>query len=307
MKKQTLWLIFILVILVLIYLFGKGFSPKLEKAEKSGFAKFDTLGITKICINSSETEKDVTLEKVDDKWFVKKPIDYFADKKTIERVIEQINDLKFEGIISENPEKQGKFQVDSTGTQVQIFKDDNIVLDFILGKTDQNYSHTFLRESESNKVYSVAGNLSYIFNKKVDQWRDKVIVDIPKDEIDYIEVSYADTTVYFTFVDTVWYVRQDDKEIEAETSKLSSILNAFSPMRTTKFQDEPININWDKPDETVIITLVDGTRYNIKFIKKDDREVYIKASNKDNIFISSSYMMRRFHKKLQDFEGKSKK
>ncbi|MCK4357995.1 MAG: DUF4340 domain-containing protein [Candidatus Cloacimonetes bacterium] len=302
MKKQTIWLVLILVILVLIYIFGKGFSPKLEREKKSGFAKFDTLGITKININAPETEKDVTLEKIDDKWFIKEPMFYLADMRIMEKFLETMNDMKFEGIISENPEKQSKFQVDSTGTQVQIFKEDNLVLDFIVGKSDQNYSHTFLRESESDKVYSVAGNLSHIFNKKVDQWRDKVIVDIPKDEIDYIEVSYSDTTIYFTFVDTVWFVRQDDNEIEVEPSKLSSILNAFSPMGTTKFQDEPVDVNWDKPDETVVVTLINGTGYNLKFIKKDDREVYIKASNKDNIFISSSYMMKRFKKKLQDFQ-----
>lgn len=307
MKKQTIWLVVIFVILLLILLLGKGFSPKLEREKKSGFAKFDTLGITKIIINVPETEKNVTLEKIDDKWLIKEPIFYLADMRIMKKFLETMNDLKFEGIISENPEKQSKFQVDSTGTQVQIFKEDNMVLDFVVGKTDQNYSHTFLRESESDKVYSVTGNLSYIFNKKVNQWRDKVIVDIPKDEIDYIEVSYSDTTIYFTFVDTIWFVRQDDNEIEVEPSKLSSILNAFSPMRTTKFQDEPIDVNWDKPDETVVITLVDGTGYNLKFIKKDDREIYIKASNKDNIFISTTYMMKRFKKKLEDFEEKSKK
>ena len=302
MKKQTIWLVVIFVILLVILILGKGFSPKLEREKESGFAKFDTLGITKFIIDAPETEKDVTLEKINNKWLIKEPITYLADKIIMKKFLETLNDFKFEGIISENPEKQGKFQVDSTGTRAQIFKGDKMVLDFVVGKIDQHYSHTFIRESESNKVYSVAGNHIYAFNKKVDQWRDKIIVDIPKDEIDYIEVSYGDTTLYYTFVDTVWYFRQDDKEIEVEVSKLSSVINAFSPMKTTKFQDEPVDVNWDKPDETVVVTLVDGTGYNLKFIQKDDREIYIKASNKDNIFISTTYMIKRFKKKFDDFQ-----
>ncbi|MDP8314444.1 MAG: DUF4340 domain-containing protein [Candidatus Celaenobacter antarcticus] len=211
MKKSLIWLIVIVVVLAIIYFVIKGIEPKLERGEGSGFAGFTADGVTKIEIVSPAGENDVTLER-DDVWELSYPIEYTADDKAIERLFTSLTDIKFVTIVSENPQKQGIFEVtEETGRGIKVYKGDKLVLHFFVGKTDQTKMNTYIREAGSDKVFAVQGNISYVFNRPINQWRDKAIVSIPENDLQQLKVTWGDTTVVYTLIDTLWSIVQDDE------------------------------------------------------------------------------------------------
>ena len=136
MKKSLIWLIVIVVVLAILYFVIKGFEPKLERGEGSGFAGFTADGVTKIEITSPTGENDVNLER-DDVWEINSPIEFTADDKAVERLIKTLTDMNFVTIVSENPEKQSIFEVtEETGRDIKIYAGDKLVLHFFVGKTD---------------------------------------------------------------------------------------------------------------------------------------------------------------------------
>ena len=302
MKKSLIWLIIIVILLVVIYLIIKNLEPRLEREEGSGFANFTTTGVSKIEITSPDGENDVTLQR-EDIWEIIYPIEYTADPKAMERIFNTLADMKFETIVSENPNKQDIFEVtEETGREIKVYKDDTMVLHFFAGKTDPSRMNTYIREANSDKVYAVRGNFSYVFSRPVDQWRDKVIVEIQENDLQQLEVTWSDTTVVYTLIDTLWSIVQDDEYMERHQDKLYSITKAFSPLRASGFQDEPLELKWTMPDMILNIHALSGSEYVCRFIKKDDKQYYAKCDDADQIYLISKYLVDRFKKKLSDYQ-----
>ena len=303
MKKSLIWLIVIVVVLAIIYFVIKGTEPKLERGEGSGFEGFTTEGVTKIEIVSPAGENDVTLER-DDVWELSYPIEYTADDKAIERLFTYLTDMKFVTVVSENPQKQDIFEVtEETGRDIKIYAGDKLVLHFFVGKTDQTNMNTYIREANSDKVFAVQGNISYVFNRPIDQWRDKAIVSIPENDLQQLEVTWGDTTVVYTLIDTLWSIVQDDEYMELHQNKLFSIIRAFSPLRASGFQDEPVELDWGDPDVVLDIHSLSGNEYVCRFIKKDDKQFYAKQDNNEQVYLVSKYVADKFKKKFSDYQN----
>ncbi len=304
MKKPLLWLIIVIVILVIVYVVIKGIQPQVEKGTDSSLAKFDPNGITKLEIMTTDAEKNITLEKVDTLWQIVEPINYKADDKSIDRVFNTLENLKFEYVASENPNKQSTFEVDeASATHVKMYKGDAVSLDLYVGKTDGTHRNTFVREASSNKVHAVEGNLSYVFARPVDQWRNRIIVNIPKNDVEQVQIDWGDTTIVYTAIDSIWSVEQDGESVEVHENKLGSIINAFSPLRTSQFQDEPVDLDWNNPYMKIYVNTYTGKVYEIDFLKKDDKMVYVKPTTGDEIFITGKYMTDRFKKTIDEYKN----
>ena len=302
MKKSLIWLIIIIVVLAAIYFVIKGIEPKLERGEGSGFEGFTTEDVTKIEITSPTGENDVTLVR-DDEWELSFPMEYSADEKAIERLLKALTDMKFETIVSENPEKQGIFEVnEDTGRCIKIYEGEEPVLHFFIGKTDQTKMNTYIREADSDKVFAVQGNLSYVFSRPVEQWRNKAIVNVPENGLQQLEATWGDTTVVYTLIDTLWSIVQDDEYMELHENKLYSIVKAFSPLRAAQFQDEPIELDWKAPDVVLNIHSLSGAEYVCRFIKKDDKQFYAKQDDSDQVYLVSKYVVEKFKKKFADYQ-----
>ena len=303
MKKSLIWLIVVVIILAVIYFVIKGIEPKLERGEGSGFEAFTADGVSKIELITPGGQNDVTLV-LDDVWEISFPIEYAADEQSIERLLKTLTDMKFETIVSENPEKQDIFEIsEETGSNIKLYKGDEVVLDFYTGKTDQTRMNTYIREAGSDKVYAVQGNISSMINRPVDQWRDKAIVNIPENDPQQLEVTWGDTTVVYTLIDTLWSIVQDDEYMELHQDKLGSIIRAFSPLRATQFQDEPIELDWKNPDVILNIHTLGGPEYICRFIAKDDKQYYAVQGGNDQVYIVSKYVADRFKKKYSDYQN----
>jgi hypothetical protein len=136
-----------------------------------------------------------------------------------------VTSLIHESIVSNKPEKQSLFQVDSTGTVVRIFEKGAEKASFVIGKAGSGYSETYARLTNSDDVALVSGTMSSVFNRPVKEWRDRTILTVPKESIKEVTFLYGDTTFVLAFKDSTRMVGKDSTQDWVVNSLLSSLSN----------------------------------------------------------------------------------
>src|SRR5205807_1044997 len=106
------------------------------------------------------------LTKSGSDWKITKPIQQPADGQIVDGMLASLKELKLEDVISTNKSKQGIYQVDTSGTRVQVWTTgDKPALALVVGKASSDWTHTYVRRADEDRVYSADGVLSYNFNR----------------------------------------------------------------------------------------------------------------------------------------------
>lgn len=138
------------------------------------------------------------IEKQNQEWrILAKGKNHPADKEKLNSFLRELENIKIDSIISENPEKFKLFHVDESGISLQL-KTDKETLNFIFGKRSADFSNQYARilQIDQTKVYILKHRLDeYIFSPP-HFWRSKQILHpnlSATDFVDETELSQLDT------------------------------------------------------------------------------------------------------------------
>jgi hypothetical protein len=263
MKRNTYILIGILALLVVAaYLVMQKPGERSTSGDTEGeLVTLDSLAVNKIEIKSPTGK--VVLEKKGVEWYVEEPVSYRADQSNVASLIHQAKNLEVKSIVSDKPAKQSLFQVDSTGTVVRIFENGAEKASFVIGKAGSSYSETYARRTSSNDVALVSGAMSYIFNRAVREWRDRAILNVPKDRIKEVRFQYGDTTFVLAFKDSTWMVGRDS----TQDWVVNGLLSTLSSLQADDFVDTLI---FPSPKITAQLSY-GGAQVSFSYVKTGDK------------------------------------
>lgn len=122
----------------------------------------------KITITNQNNE--ITLEKVEDIWYIKNT-DFLADEDIIEEFIDSICNIKTLGIVSNSNaeselERYGLNEIKTI--KVNAFNSDKTIRSIIIGKDSVSPDHNYIRIDSSQNTLLAAGNLRNIYDKTID-------------------------------------------------------------------------------------------------------------------------------------------
>ena len=177
----------------------------------------------------------IAIAKEGAEWYLREPLVYRADQGLVGALISQLQSLRSRGIVSTNPEKQALFQVDSTGTIVTVRMDAGPPISLIIGKMGTAYTETYVRLAGSNDVHLVNASLSTVGTRSGDEWRDKIIMNVPREEIRSVQYQYGDTTFTLAFQDSLWVVGG----VPADNGTVNMLLSSLAEVRADGFVDTP--------------------------------------------------------------------
>ncbi|RCK77657.1 MAG: hypothetical protein IGBAC_1966 [Ignavibacteriae bacterium] len=296
MKKTTISLIVIFIVLLAVVYFL--IRPEPERTAsydiKDLGLKIDSTYISKIEVYRNN--KTIVLEQQSDKWFVTSPIKYPADEISVTTLLSSASKLKILSLISSNPAKQSVFQVDSSsGTILNFYDKRGKNITFILGKMGPSYMESYLRPINSNEVYLSEGINSWTVNKDVRDWRDKYILKLQKDSIKQIIFETGKELFSILKTENKWYLENDS----LESSKIESILNLLSNLRTEDFVDSSVNL----PQAQTKLTVQEKEFNMISLypIPPDSSKYWVTSSNSQQTFTVSRYIANQLIKKKNDF------
>lgn len=251
----------------------------------------------------------VAIERVAGAWRIQSPAEYRANEQVVTGVIETLDSLALVDVVSTNPAKRGTFQVDSTGTRVQVLEGDKTVLDVIVGKSSPDFSHTYLRPEGGDEVYRADGMLTYNFNKRVDDWRDKTILDIDPAGIVRLTLDYPKekTQVVLAKRDaTTWTVAAAGATPEVGDSlAVAAVLRSSAKLSTVNFAtpEETATVSFAAPDFRLQID-TDAGSHTITFVEGESGKMYAQRSGEPTLFQLYKNSLANLMKKAEDLRPK---
>lgn len=249
MKKNTFVLIGVALTLFLIFVLINIFRS-LPKERKLGIRKEL---VEKLVIKRNVGE--IMLEKKD-VWYVN---EYKADGDVVNEFLTNIVNLSVGDLISESESDITEFWVDdANGIFVKAFQRGKKTKEFIIGKTAHNFDTCYFRFPEEKKIYLCYNIQRFIFERGVDDWRDKTILNLNRAMIEEIKIVSKDKVVLTQREEGKWFISKPLPEKEIEASKIENFLNALLVLRADGFIRESKNIDFSKPDLKIEVKLKTG-------------------------------------------------
>lgn len=307
MKRLAVPLI-LLTVIVLAWLIQSSLEKKSIRGKTiENFLELNANDIDKIVIN---TKRDTLCFLLDaGRWFLEDSLPRRADSMAIGNMIATATDMKVGSVISQNPERQVDFMVDTlSGNLVQFYRDDRLLSSIIIGKMARDYAHTYIRKPGSNEVYVAEGPLTYVFSRKRTQWLDKTILSLSPQILASVEFVYPDKGKAYKIFrhHSLWYVskRPYKDSIIADSMKIDAFIGQLSRLNANDFINATDSglIDFEELSLTLNVSLADGSVHTLNFgrVNEEGNRVYCRKPELEETFV---VYKSRFQNLKKEFSG----
>lgn len=289
--KQLLILGGVFVFLLLVVLifenpFGKSEHEKKIETAMPLFPDFDKEQVAKIEIIAPDGT--TTLAKQNGEWGVASMDNYPADSDGVAQLLTKVTELKNTQRVSNNPEKQSEFEVDSTGVEAKLMDaNDKLLAHLFVGKITPGFLSSYVRVADSNDVYVAQGSLQSVFNKGTRTWKDRTIFDFNKGTTTELNISSPDETVELRLDENGAWQMLKPIAATANTTEVDNLLTTLSGLNTDDFaaaNDDLAVYGLDVPQSTISAVLNDGTTATLHIGKEEEGKLYVKRDDTETVF-----------------------
>jgi len=292
-----------LVLVVIAYLLTteRGTRTTTFKLEEKLFV-IDSASVDKFEIDRNG--KKVVLQKSGGKWNLTSPVNYSAMDKFVNEAIYTIKNYKITSKVSDNPSNKDKFGFnDTNATRVAVYQGGVLAGQFVVGSAGPGNAQAYLKKTEGNEILLAEDFVwSYLVKMDLDEWRDKVIVSIPKNSVKSIEFVSKDDS-YTVTADSLgkFFVGKD-----SVSGALDGVLNLLQNYSTQYFKDTVL-AGTGNPDYLVKIEHKNATE--LKFYKYIDTETVkrylLQVTGIPQIFEMDENYVKQLFKTRKELLGKS--
>jgi hypothetical protein len=250
MKKNIIVLTVLLVLLILIayFVLQRQGEQSLTLEENAKVFTFDSLSVDKIEIKHAASH--LVLEKRGTDWFLQAPLQFRAEQNAVTSLIHQFKTTELKNIVSTNPEKRAKFEVDSAaGRFVTVYENGKEKLQFLAGKMGPSYTDSYIRLSRSNDVLLVTPSFAGVVDRNTKDWRDKSISVSGGGQINRLEYQYVNEKFSIELRDTLWIIGTET----ADANEVKNLVNAVGSLQADDFIDSSFTPK-GKPTATISLS-----------------------------------------------------
>lgn len=293
----------ILIVLILIYLIIK--LPKLQRSGSEYVfreIKFDS--ISKILIKS--TDNQIELKKEGGIWYVKGSKYFKVNQNFIDDLLNGIENLKKEVVITTNEEKYVDYQLDKANSKNLLLIDskENTFVNIIVGKVGPDYKSSYIRLEGKKEVFLGNCNFNALIKNRVNDWRDKTLWTIDENNISSFDLIKGGEKFSFVKEGDIWKLLYEGGTINAKESMVRDIINKVKSLSCADFEDKKniSDVGLDNPKKELILNLSDGFKKRLLVgNEKGKNQFYCMTSDSDEIYIIYNWNINFFDKKLDDF------
>lgn len=234
-------LIGIFGLLLVIYLASKLLGGNQESSFDPQIVQVDTASVDKIIIHPKGLpDQSFSLSRVSGKWTADNgTLTVDAVTSSIGSLLNQLTSIRAKRIVSKSPEKWTTYEVDeAAGTRVEVFSNGTSIEDFIVGafKYDQTTqsASSYIRNTDKDEVFVVDGFLSMSFNQQFNNFRDKQLFQLNKDDITELSLSSGVELQTFQKVEGKWFFAGMEA---VDSAKMASYVDGLSNVSGFDFED----------------------------------------------------------------------
>lgn len=208
-------------------------------------------------------DERIVLEKENDVWFVREPVEVEANPVTVENLLMTLDQLTVEEVASTSAEEYSSYGVDSNAPVLTI-EGSGLSQTFRVGRGGQEIDLQFIRVDEGEDVYLARGRLNTTM--RVDVWRNRLIVDLDPAIVEEISFVEPDGTYRLENTESGWQLIESGQPRPADASLVEEWLAFFTPLRTDGFAPIAPELVRDNGDRRIEFGLADGSVTTVYFL-----------------------------------------
>lgn len=303
-NKSTLYLLIAFAVLLILFVVSKTTDNSVQQVLP--LMDIDTTQIDKIRIISAENG-EVTLIIKDGIWKLQDPIEFPAEQRSVSDMLKKFDEMQIESVASSREDSHAEYELDdSTAVYAEFLQGDIVLGSFYMGKQASTRRHTYFRLPGENDVYMVQGSYKYQFNRKLKDWRNKVVLELQPEGIESIKTIFPDHDYTLSLRDTVWYCDDGKKEFEAYLKAVDPTLNYISRLRAADFYEPEEGKkapDFQKFDARIEITFSGGYQTGLTLVKEDDEKnrYFVQKDGEDIIYLIYQGTANILMKDIEDY------
>jgi hypothetical protein len=255
-----------------------------ERTFVKDIVDIDTSSVSAISLFPKVTNhKEVKLYKEGNYWFVQldnnKSVQ--ADYSKVKNLLDQLSQIKSNGVAAQGENKWSEFKVDTSGTRVQVYEGSSVASDIIIGKFTFQQPRTavsYVRLKGDKIIYEVNGFLEFTFNQKPNDFRNSYIVNDDFTNWKRLTFSYPADSSFQLVKDTSGYWTINN--LRTDSVKTVNALRNLSHLSSTNFVDDYNPSLLGKP--TYSLTIESSTSGAIRLVSYSDPTYFIIHSTQNS-------------------------
>ena len=305
-KNRTYLLLVILVVALGLYFLLNNLGSD-ESNFNTELPSFDTSLVNKIELAPAAPNAPFHLLKENNHWYVElADKQYAADPYLVSSVLSSMNGTNVKNVVATSSEQWETYNVtEESGTRVRFMKNNKPMADLVLGRFEyiqpksqmpdqygrrpQGEMLSYVRISDEQQVYAIDGMIAMGMGKKPEDFRNKRLVQIAKENIIEVDFSYRDGGSF-------QLVRDNDKwkmgEIWADSASMVTYLRNISSLRGKSFTDILPDVR--EPYSELRIISGSSDPITLKAYEQDTSNYVITSSqNPTNIFLEQKDLFEK--------------
>lgn len=300
---KTTKLIGILVALLLVYLGIQFFGGKeRSKNYREKLVEIDTAKVDKVLIE--KTGEKLELVKLDGDWNVKIAAEKYAKAQpaSVNNTLHALLDIRSSRIVTKNREKWKEYQVDTSGTRVQVYENDKKSLDIILGRfgfQNQRQYSTYVRLADDDEVYAADQFMPMSISTEVSRYRNSQVTRIPKDSVSTVEFSFPDSAFTLAKAGGHWTI----EGFTTDSSATAKFLSSLSRLDHSVFYDQ--DIPQEREQLSITVSQVSGSPVTLRAWNIPGHGWVVHSSHNPESYFTGEELFEKLAKPKGYFTGEA--
>lgn len=183
MKKEYL------ILLALILILGAYLLLHKENKDNYTLPEINKIPISDITgLILEKKDEQIKFTKKEGKWVLTDKA-YRAESGAVQNMLDALKTLRLSALVSQTSDLR-RYELDPENRiQVSIIKGQNAVFNFTIGKTAPTANHTFVMLAHDKNIYHANGSFKSYFNKSIDGFRDKTVLEFKEASIKHFTIE----------------------------------------------------------------------------------------------------------------------
>ena len=276
---------------------------------------FPTLALDQLTgVELEYPDRRIVLRKTGDGWRIEAPRSLRADQTAVENLARAIVDLEIKRTLND-PAEPETYGLESPKTVVGIQRIDGATVSRIrVGKnTPVGYS-TFLQLEGESTVRLAASSFATGMDKRVQDLRDKQILDIAADKVRRIRVEAGDGESFALVrtADAGWTLERADSRT-ADGGEVGAFLSSLGSLRAQAFFDDPKDLErfgLENPRRRIALEIEGQSDEAVLLVggeggEEKQKNLYLLTSGSETVYGVGTYAWTNLAKTASAFRSKT--
>ena len=184
---------------------------------------------------------EVTLKLVDGKWAVTSPVSEAADQQTVQDLVKNILDYKYEKDVTSGKDQWAQYGLNEPRRRIELENKDGSKTTLFVGINSPVGYSVYIATDKSDKVYAGSQYIATSTAKTLFDFRDKKVIAVNTADLASVQLTHSGSKqkpLELTRKDGKWSITAPEAA-DADTAQVNNFLDDISGLRASEFIDTP--------------------------------------------------------------------